>query len=1044
MNRLKLLFVLMFMAVMFSSTPQEVTSVNVLEGTFSLVWYSSEAEVGYIKYGTNSSNLDKVAYDLRGQDHSDKIHVVKALNGIQPNTIYYFSINSGGIEYKNNNQPYALKTAKISLPSEKRNINVLDIFKYGSSVAKIQGNAVIFIKLVKSNGENSAPISILRKTGNTEGIYDTTASLSNIRSKSGELISIEDADTIKMYAWTADEGFGGDVSINPVDITNAMDDPGYYLQNITLNRATLTNKSVLPKVTGVSATPGVERITLNWTASTKAEYNKTLVLRKEGSYPTTTKDGTVIYNGIARTTTDVGLTGNVKYYYGLYANNRNIYGDIVTVSATALEQPIKVTNVSATPGVERITLNWTASTKAGYTKTLVVRKEGSYPTTTKDGTVIYNGIARTTTDVGLTGNVKYYYGLYANNRNIYGDIVTVSATALEQPIKVTNVSATPGVERITLNWTASTKAGYTKTLVVRKEGSYPTTTKDGTVIYNGIARTNIDTKLTGGTTYYYGLYANNGNIYGDIVTVSATALSPTPIVINDGAIIDDFEDAKSKENLIGDGGLAWYYFNDNTNGGNSSATIVEDNADHSGAGSKSIKATYTLGTNAYKDRFAGIATNLTSTSGRDISRFLGIKFDLKGSGKKLGIMIPSSKVHDYNDYSYTIDATPADWTEKTIYFKNFVQEDWGEKVSLDAVLKAVKSIQFKATSKISGETGSFRIDNLRFVTNDLRAPGQITNLVHKKEAGNISKWTWTPPKDRDYDHVIVLRSSAGYPTFDKKESSVTGSLFSQESGVNGKQYYSFYTLDKAGNMANPLFKVIDQKGKETGAISVRDQIIDADSNKILINNDYVDKKITVSIVLEIPNQSNNKKVFVRVYNNVIAGETRNNVKRKSNIAANKKLISEMSFVTAADKPVITLNIKLNLEKGINELSFPVEDWNSNTNKNLEIDLRVLSLMPGTEILFYPAPYDPRQGDLSIAYHLNKNGNVILFMYNLNGELVWRETYSSGFEGGKEGYNEVKFSGTDAFGYKLGNGLYIIKILDRDKRLVGTGKMMVIR
>jgi hypothetical protein len=72
-------------------------------------------------------------------------------------------------------------------------------------------------------------------------------------------------------------------------------------------------------VSGFTATPGNGRVSLSWVNPTDSDFACVRILRKTGSYPANSCDGTVVYNGTGTSTTDAGLTGSTTYYYTAFS-----------------------------------------------------------------------------------------------------------------------------------------------------------------------------------------------------------------------------------------------------------------------------------------------------------------------------------------------------------------------------------------------------------------------------------------------------------------------------------------------------------------------------------------------------------------------------------------------------------------------------------------------------------------------------------------------------------------------------------------------------
>ena len=142
----------------------------------------------------------------------------------------------------------------------------------------------------------------------------------------------------------------------------------YVLQNHGIGVYRKKDKTPPPPCTEVSASVGINsQITLNWKNPIDSDYVGLKILRKEGSYPTSMIDGTLIYTGANISYTDISLTNGVTYYYRFFTfdwdNNYN---------ETELGQ-----EVTGTPGYFEIygvkidTLNTNPATALTYTDNAV-------------------------------------------------------------------------------------------------------------------------------------------------------------------------------------------------------------------------------------------------------------------------------------------------------------------------------------------------------------------------------------------------------------------------------------------------------------------------------------------------------------------------------------------------------------------------------------------------------------------------------------------------------------------------------------------------
>lgn len=96
----------------------------------------------------------------------------------------------------------------------------------------------------------------------------------------------------------------------------------------------------------------------------------------------------------------------------------------------------------------------------------------------------------------------------------------------------------------------------------------------------------------------------------------------------------------------------------------------------------------------------------------------------------------------------------------------------------------------------------------------------------------------------------------------------------------------------------------------------------------------------------------------------------------------------------------------------------------------------------------PNPFNLSKSSITyIHYNLTTNLNTSIYIFNLNGELVYKKNYLSGQEGGKSGNNFVPWNGKDSVGNALDNGVYLYKIIadssGGSKSIIGSGRLIII-
>ncbi len=95
------------------------------------------------------------------------------------------------------------------------------------------------------------------------------------------------------------------------------------------------------------------------------------------------------------------------------------------------------------------------------------------------------------------------------------------------PANVSALRVIPGNARNTLVWTNPVDADLTGIRIVRKTGSFPANSADGTVIFDAAGTNFLDAGLTNGITYYYAAFAHDlGNNLASGVTTTGMPFVP--------------------------------------------------------------------------------------------------------------------------------------------------------------------------------------------------------------------------------------------------------------------------------------------------------------------------------------------------------------------------------------------------------------------------------------------------------------------------------------------------------------------------------------
>ena len=165
------------------ASPKNVRVSNINESSFSVSWTTAVDTKGFIKWGGKERTLNQTALDKPDPNTKTKNHYI-TINNLDISKDYYFSINSDGFDYSNNNLPWQIQTgSKLSSPNRS---NII----YGSvltSSGQPEKKAIIYV----SAGGGSLLSTISEEDGSW------VIPLSSIRTKElNSYVPIDDSNTI--------------------------------------------------------------------------------------------------------------------------------------------------------------------------------------------------------------------------------------------------------------------------------------------------------------------------------------------------------------------------------------------------------------------------------------------------------------------------------------------------------------------------------------------------------------------------------------------------------------------------------------------------------------------------------------------------------------------------------------------------------------------------------------------------------------------------------------------------------------------------------
>lgn len=145
-----------------------------------------------------------------------------------------------------------------------------------------------------------------------------------------------------------------------------------------------------------------------------------------------------------------------------------------------------------------------------------------------------------------------------------------------------------------------------------------------------------------------------------------------------------------------------------------------------------------------------------------------------------------------------------------------------------------------------------------------------------------------------------------------------------------------------------------------------------------------------------------------------------------------------------DGTYISYKVTTPLGKGSHVFIIEAQDVSGNiSTKELTGRITEKPMIVG-RVLPHPSPFNPLEDDVKITYQLTTDTSIRIYVHNIVGERIWQTKIDPGEEGGHAGYNEVLWGGTDGFSDLVGNGVYIVHIVDSKGRILAKTKILVIR
>ena len=258
--------------------------------------------------------------------------------------------------------------------------------------------------------------------------------------------------------------------------------------------------------TGLTATPGVNSVSLSWNATSGATGYSVLRGTSTGVY-------TVTNNVSSNTNYDSTAVGGTTYFYVVQATNSSGASPISSeVSATpTIAPPGAPSGLTAIGTNGAVNLSWNAGTGAASYN---VKRS----TTSGAESTIANTVSTSFSDTAVVNGTTYFYTVSSTNAaGESADSSEVTATPNVPPAPPTGLIATAGSNQVSLSWTGSGGAvSYNIKRSTTSGSGYSTigTTTDPTVNYTDLTAIKF-------TQYFYVVSAVNG--YGESANSSPEA-----------------------------------------------------------------------------------------------------------------------------------------------------------------------------------------------------------------------------------------------------------------------------------------------------------------------------------------------------------------------------------------------------------------------------------------------------------------------------------------------------------------------------------------
>lgn len=121
-------------------SPNDVRITNITDTSFTVSFYTNKDSLSGLNWGTKSTSEN---FKLSGDTVSKKLHYITVAD-LDPNSTYFFSINSGGQEFNNNGIPWTVTTSSIAPQESTTKIISGRVFTKNNQPAE---SSIVYLKI---------------------------------------------------------------------------------------------------------------------------------------------------------------------------------------------------------------------------------------------------------------------------------------------------------------------------------------------------------------------------------------------------------------------------------------------------------------------------------------------------------------------------------------------------------------------------------------------------------------------------------------------------------------------------------------------------------------------------------------------------------------------------------------------------------------------------------------------------------------------------------------------------------------------------------